>query len=208
METSLAVEELNDTTVAEIVAEETSKELDDILDEVVNLAKVTVSEESMTSDLAAVREANEEYNEETVDVDSLELELEIELPGEGTEPQTGIESGAEKKESAADRLMGEEDEITGTLAKKTGIIHTGDPSPIISGNDSVGREPDAVLAGHAKTSDLSTSSGSENDSVDQLAALLSKKIEATIATHFEARLSTVVEHIVLNKINKILASIR
>jgi len=39
MEATLEFEMLRDTSVAEMVAEESTKELDDILDEVVNLAE-------------------------------------------------------------------------------------------------------------------------------------------------------------------------
>ena len=99
MEATLGFEMLRDTSVAETVAEESTKELDDILDEVVNLAETIVGQEPVLDNMVADGEkAVDETNFAMQTGDYLELE--IDLPMETTEPQTKTTPLAEETESA------------------------------------------------------------------------------------------------------------
>ncbi|MFA9614860.1 MAG: hypothetical protein ACERK9_13045, partial [Deltaproteobacteria bacterium] len=89
METTLEFEILRNTMVAEMVAEESTKELDDILDEVVNLAETMQAKKFIVDNMVADGgETGDETDYETQATD--ELELETELPKESTQPQAGI----------------------------------------------------------------------------------------------------------------------
>ena len=79
MEATLEFEMLKDTSVAEMVAEGATKELDDILDEVVNLAE-TMKAEKFTVDnvVADGEEAVDETDFAMQASDELELEIEVE----------------------------------------------------------------------------------------------------------------------------------
>jgi len=84
MEATLEFEMLRDTSVAEMVAEESTKELDDILDEVVNLAETMGVEKFIVDNIFAdVMQACDETDYETQTSDELELEIE----GEVSTPQ-------------------------------------------------------------------------------------------------------------------------
>jgi len=84
MEATLEFEMLRDTSVAEMVAEESTKELDDILDEVVNLAETMGVEKFIVDNMFAdVMQACDETDYETQTSDELELEIE----GEVSTPQ-------------------------------------------------------------------------------------------------------------------------
>ena len=84
MEATLEFEMLRDTSVAEMVAEESTKELDDILDEVVNLAETMGVENFIVDNMFAdVMQACDETDYETQTSDELELEIE----GEVSTPQ-------------------------------------------------------------------------------------------------------------------------
>jgi hypothetical protein len=171
METTSAVEELDDRKVAEMVAEEATKQLEDVLDEVVDLAKNTEFKQSTKDELATSSEdPAEELNDETLPMDDLELDMD--LAEESTEPQTGVEPVAEETESAPHRLIDTKSEI----------------------------EVEAV-DGHV--GQASTPLGSDG----QLASLLSKKIDATLTCLVEERLSAVVERIIVDKINRVFASV-
>jgi len=137
MEATLEFEMLKDTSVAEMVAEGATKELDDILDEVVNLAE-TMKAEKLTVDnvVADGEEAVDETDFAMQASDELELEIEVE-----------------------------------------------DVS--------------------APVGEISTPQGSN----DQLADVLSKKIEATIARLIEERLSIIVERSIAEKLDTIFSSI-
>jgi hypothetical protein len=76
METTLEFEMLRDTMVAEMVAEESTKELDDILDEVVNLAETMEAEKLIVDNMVADGgETGDETDYETQASDELELEI-------------------------------------------------------------------------------------------------------------------------------------
>jgi hypothetical protein len=97
MEATLEFEMLRDTSVAEMVAEESTKELDDILDEVVNLAETMGVEKFILDNMFAdVMQACDETDYETQTSDELELEIE----GEVSTPQ------------------GSSDQLTDMLSKK------------------------------------------------------------------------------------------
>ncbi len=253
METTLAVEELNDRKLAEMVSEEATRQLEDVLDEVVDLAKNTEFKQSTKDDLAiASEDPGEKLNDESLPMD--DLELDIDLAEESTEPQTEVEPVAEETESAPRRLIDTEYEIMAMLAKTAGANDSGDSSPRVTGKDSVAQDMDKGLAAELRPPEENASdapeegiisgemvdelvaainnrsskhfssdqeSESEIEAVDghlgqastplssdgQLASLLSKKIEATVTCLVEERLSAVVERVILDKINRIFATV-
>ena len=79
MEATLEFEMLKDTSVAEMVAEGATKELDDILDEVVNLAETMKAEKLIVDNVVADGEkAVDETDFAMQTGDYLELEIEVE----------------------------------------------------------------------------------------------------------------------------------
>ena len=79
MEATLEFEMLKDTSVAEMVAEGATKELDDILDEVVNLAETMKAEKLIVDNVVADGEkAVDETDFAMQASDELELEIEVE----------------------------------------------------------------------------------------------------------------------------------
>ena len=105
MEATLEFEMLKDTSVAEMVAEGATKELDDILDEVVNLAGTMKAEKFIVDNVVADGEkAVDETDFAMQASDELELEIEVEdvsaAVGEISTPQ------------------GSSDQLTDMLSKK------------------------------------------------------------------------------------------
>jgi hypothetical protein len=105
MEATLEFEMLKDTSVAEMVAEGATKELDDILDEVVNLAETMKAEKLIVDNMVADGEkAVDETDFAMQASDELELEIEVEdvsaAVGEISTPQ------------------GSSDQLTDMLSKK------------------------------------------------------------------------------------------
>jgi hypothetical protein len=105
MEATLEFEMLKDTSVAEMVAEGATKELDDILDKVVNLAETMKAEKLIVDNMVADGEkAVDETDFAMQASDELELEIEVEdvsaAVGEISTPQ------------------GSSDQLTDMLSKK------------------------------------------------------------------------------------------
>ncbi|MGB5922152.1 MAG: hypothetical protein WBH36_07990, partial [Syntrophobacteria bacterium] len=86
MEATLGFEMLRDTSVSETVDEESIKELDDILDEVVNLAENIVGQKPVLDNMIADGEKAVDEIDFAMQTGDY-LELEIDLPRETTEPQ-------------------------------------------------------------------------------------------------------------------------
>ena len=182
--------------VAEMVAEESTKELDDILGEVVNLAETMEAEKPVLDyTVADGGETGDQTDYETQASD--ELELEIELPKESTQPQAGITPVAEEAELELDALSDAEDENMAALAKEGLASNTED----LSVDQELESEADKVAA---QAVEATTPDGLD----DQMATLIGKKIEATVTRLIEERLSAVVERIVAEKFNRICSSIR
>jgi hypothetical protein len=117
MEATLDLDVLSKSPTTETVAEETTEELDDILDEVVNLAETVEAEDSVLDNMVAAREEavyETDFAMQTGDY----LELEIDLPMETTESQAKITPLAEETESALDALIDVENEVMDALAKE------------------------------------------------------------------------------------------
>ncbi len=112
---------LRDTSVAEVVAEKATKELDDILDEVVNLAATIEAEKSILDNMVADGEEAVDETDFAMQTGDY-LELEIDLPMEATEPQTKTTPLAEETESAFDALIDAENEVMAALAKEAGLM--------------------------------------------------------------------------------------
>ena len=149
MEATLEFEMLKDTSVAEMVAEEATKELDGILDEVANLAETIVGKpifDNMVADgEGAVDETD--FAKQTGDY----LELEIDLPMEATEPQTKTTPLADETESSLDALIDVENEVMVALAKETGANDSGDSSSTVAGEDSEDTDTEKSLAADSNT---------------------------------------------------------
>lgn len=132
MEATLELEMMRDMSVAEMVSEEATKELDDILEEVVNLAETLGGEKSAVDTMVA-------DGEEAVDETDFalhtgdDLELEIDVPVEAREPQVGITPVTEETESALDALIEVENAGMAALAKEVGADDPGDSFPQSSG---------------------------------------------------------------------------
>ena len=205
MEATLDFDVSGNSLTEELVAERTTEELDDILEEVIDLAGTMETERPTVDNMV-------EDGEETSDQDDFamqtgdDLELEIELPMEATESQAEIASSVEVLEPTLNALIDEEDEIMAVLAKEAGVNDSEDlPQPAKS-KDAVVQDTDKTLAedmaAHARE-------GSTRNSYDnQLAHVLRKKVEATVTNLLDEQLTAVIERTVEEKLKKIFANIR
>jgi hypothetical protein len=150
MEATLDFEMLRDTSVAEVVAEKATKELDDILDEVVNLAATVEAENSILDNI--VTDGEEAVDETDFAMQTGDyLELEIDLPMEATEPQTKTTPLADETESSLDALIDVENEVMVALAKETGANDSGDSSSTVTDKDSEHKDTEKSLAEDSNT---------------------------------------------------------
>ena len=150
MEATLEFEMLRDTSVAEMVAEEATKELDDILDEVVNLAETIVDQEPLLDNMVADGEEAVDETDFAMQTGDY-LELEIDLPMEATEPQAKTTPLAEETESAFDALIDVENEVMAALAKEVGANDSGDSLLTVAGTDSEDTDTEKSLAEDSNT---------------------------------------------------------
>ena len=214
---------LKDTSVAEMIAGEASKELDDILDEVVNLAETMKAEKLIVDNVVADGEEAVDETDFAMQTGDY-LELEMDLPLEATEPQAKTTPLAEETESAFDALIDVENEVMAALAKDAGVNDPGDSLLTVVGKDSEDTDTEKSLAEDSNTreesvcdapaenkvEDVSAPVGEAStpqSSIDQLTDMLSKKIEATIARLVEERLSIIVERSIAEKFDTIFSSI-
>jgi len=214
---------LKDTSVAEMIAGEASKELDDILDEVVNLAETMKAEKLIVDNVVADGEEAVDETDFAMQTGDY-LELEMDLPLEATEPQAKTTPLAEETESAFDALIDLENEVMAALAKDAGVNDPGDSLLTVVGKDSEDTDTEKSLAEDSNTreesvcdapaenkvEDVSAPVGEAStpqSSIDQLTDMLSKKIEATIARLVEERLSIIVERSIAEKFDTIFSSI-
>jgi hypothetical protein len=119
MEATLEFEMMREASVAEMVAEGGRKELDDILDEVVNLAETLGGQNFAVDTMVAAGEEGVDETDFALQTGDY-LELEVDVPLEATEPQAGITPVAEEPESALDALLDVENEGMAALAKEAG----------------------------------------------------------------------------------------
>jgi hypothetical protein len=253
MEATLDLDVLSKSPTREIVAEETTEELDNILNEVVNMAKTLEDQKPGLDNI--VPDGEEAVDETNFPMQPGEtLELEIDLPREATESQVKKTPLAEETKSAFDALIGAENEVMDSLAKEAAANDAQDASSTVTGKDSESKDSEKSLAEDLNTraeafcdgpvkntvaeetsdkfpadneessKDSLDSRDSDNEvedvsapvgetsilqgSADQLADVLSKKIEMTVSRLIEKELSVLVERIVTNKIKGILANIR
>ena len=223
MEATLEFEMLKDTSVAEMVAEEATKELDGILDEVVNLAETIEDQKPVLDNIVADGEEAVDETDFAMQTGDY-LELEVDLPMEATQPQTKTTPLADETESALDALIDAENEVMAALAKDAGVNDPGDSLLTVAGTDSEDTDTEKSLAEDSNTreesvcdapaenkvEDVSAPVGeacTPQSSSDQLTDMLSKKIEATIARLVEERLSIIVERSIAEKLDTIFSSI-
>lgn len=150
MEATLEFEMLSDTSVAEMIAEETTKELDDILDEVVNLAETIEDQKPVLDNIVADGEEAVDETDFAMQTGDY-LELEIDLPMEATEPQAKTTPLAEETESAFDALIDAENEVMAALAKEVGANGSGDSLLTVAGTDSEDTDTEKSLAEDSNT---------------------------------------------------------
>ena len=239
MEATLDLDVLSKSSTEEIVAEKITEELDDILDEVVNLAKTEESQKPVLDNMVSDgEEAVEETNFAMQPGETLELE--IDLPIDITESQAKTTPLADETKSAFDALIDAENEVMDSLAKEAAANDAQDGSSTVTGKDSESKDNEKSLAEDSNTleeglsdalpahneqssEDYLVDQESESEvgdvsapvgetsftqgSADQLADLLSKKIEITVSRLIEEQLSVVVERIVTEKLERILVNI-
>ena len=150
MEATLDFEMLKDTSVAEMVAEEATKELDGILDEVVNLAETIEDQKPVLDNMVADGEEAVDETDFAMQTGDY-LELEIDLPMEATEPQAKTTPLAEETESAFDALIDAENEVMAALAKEVGANGSGDSLLTVAGTDSEDTDTEKSLAEDSNT---------------------------------------------------------
>ena len=174
MEATLGFEMLRDTSVSETVDEESIKELDDILDEVVNLAENIVGQEPVLDNM--VTDGEEAVDETDFAMQTGDyLELEVDLPMEATEPQTKTTPLAEETESALDALIDAENEVMAALAKDAGVNDPGDFLLTVAGTDSEDTDTEKSLAEDSNTREESVCDAPaentvSNETYDKLSA--------------------------------------
>jgi hypothetical protein len=145
MEATLKFEMLRDTPVEEMVAEESTKELDDILEEVVNLAETIGIEETAFDNMVADGEEAADETDFAMQTGDY-LELEIDVPMEKTEPRAKTTPLAEDTESAFDALIDAENEVMAELAKEAEANDAQDSSSTVTGKDKGYKDTEKSLA--------------------------------------------------------------
>lgn len=227
MEINSTVKKSEDEGFLEMPAEGLDAQLDDILDEVVDLAQDMRAEELIQDDLAPGGEgAGEEANDETQAID--DLELEIELPEESTELQAEIEHEAKEAESTLDALIDAENEIISTLSDGPPALddQLSEDLPVDSEMEldskednvsfakapSIAEKSSEELLGEVELENVleagQTNAGGKSRlsaSDDELAALITEKMEAFVTSLVEERMSAIVERIITEKITNIFA---
>jgi hypothetical protein len=172
MEATLEFEMLGDTPVAEMVAEETTKEIDDILDEVVNLAKTMGVEETVFDNMVADGEEAADETDFAMQTGDY-LELEIDVPMEKTEPRAKTTPLAEDTESAFDALIDAENEVMAELAKEAEANDAQDSSSRVTGKDKGYKDTEKSPAEYSNTSeenvcDTPAENTASNETYDKL----------------------------------------
>jgi len=134
----------------EIVAEKITEELDDILDEVVNLAKTVEGQKPVLDNMASDGEEAVDETDFAMQTGDY-LELDINLPIEATESQAKKTPLAEETKSALDALIDAENEVMDSLAKEAVANDAQDASSTVTGKDSESKESDKNLAEDSNT---------------------------------------------------------
>jgi hypothetical protein len=150
MKATLEFEMLRDTSVTEMVVGESTEVLDDILEEVANLARTIEAGKPVLDNMATdVGEAVDEADFAMQTGDNLELE--VDLPMETTESQAKTTPLAEETESALDALTDQENEVMTALAKEAGANDSGDSLSTVAGKDTEHRDAEKTLAEDSET---------------------------------------------------------
>lgn len=253
MEATLDLGELSKSLTEEIVAENITEKLDDILDEVVNLARSEEIQKPILDDMLSAEEQSVESTDFAMQPGET-LELEIDLPIEATDSRAKKTPLAEEKESALDALIEVETELMNALAREGGANDAQDTSLTVTGKVSESKNTEKSLAedsntleeafcdapvdntvaertsskfpahnqqssedylvdqrSESKVEDVSApvvETSIPQGSADQLADVLSQKIEMTVSRLIEKELSVLVERIVTEKLERILVNIR
>ena len=173
MKATLEFEMLRDTSVTEMVAGESTEVLDDILEEVANLARTIEAGKPVLDNMATdVGEAVDEADFAMQTGDNLELE--VDLPMETTESQAKTTPLAEETESALDALTDQEDEVMTALAKEAGANDSRDSSSTVTCKDSEDKDTEKNLVEDAKAN---AGKASIPDGLhDDVATILDKRI--------------------------------
>jgi len=145
MEATLDFDVLSKSPTEEVVAEETAEELDNILDEVANLAITVEAENSILDNMVPDGEEAVEETDFAMQTGDY-LELEIDYPMEATESQAKITSLAEETESVLDALIEAENEVMDSLAKEAAANDAQDASSTVTGKDSESKDTEKSLA--------------------------------------------------------------
>jgi hypothetical protein len=209
MEINSTVKKSEDEGFLEMPAEGLDAQLDDILDEVVNLAATVEAENSILDNIVADGEEAVDETDFAMQTGDY-LELEIDLPMEATEPQAKITPLAEETESALDAL---DDQLSEDLpvdsemeqdSKEDNVSFAKAPSIAEKSSEELLGEVElenVLEAGQTNAGGTSRLSASD----DELAALITEKMEAFVTSLVEERMSAIVERIITEKITNIFA---
>jgi hypothetical protein len=121
----------NKNPTEKIAAEKTTDELDDILDEVVNLAKAVKGQKPFLDNMVTTGEETVEATNPAM-LPGETLELEIDLPIKATESEAKQTFLAEEAEQALDALIEAENEFMDALAKEVGANFSADSSSTLA----------------------------------------------------------------------------
>jgi hypothetical protein len=137
--------DLDKSPTGEIAGEEATAELDDILDEVVNIAKTIEGQKPVADDRVSAGEDTVDGTDFAMQTGDY-LELEIDLPREATESQANTTPLAEETKSAFDALIDAENEVMDSLAKEAEANDAQDASSTVTGKDSESKDIEKSLA--------------------------------------------------------------
>jgi hypothetical protein len=208
IEINSTVSELKNEEFLEMPAEGPDTQMDDILDEIVDLANAVRAEESIQNDMAVDEgETAVESDDQPLEMD--DLELDIELPEESTSSRCEKEPVVENHPAIDDQLC---EDLSGDseIALEFGQNNAGAAEASAfeqkSSDEFLGKVEleNAVEAGQVNACEAASLQTPE----DVLAVLITRKIEALVVRLVEERLSAVVERIIMEKINGIFANIR
>jgi hypothetical protein len=186
MEATSEFEMMRGKSVSEMVSEESTKELNDILDEVANLAETMGVEDTASDNMVADREQTvdeTDFGMQTGDY----LELDIDLPLETTDLHAKTTPLAEETESALNALIDVENEVSAALAKEVGANEPGDSLLAATGKDSNDKDAEKSSAEDSNTREESDCDSPaentvSNETYDRLPSNLESKVEDVSAS--------------------------
>ena len=186
MEATLDLDVLSESSKGEVVTEKITEELDDILDEVVSLAKTEESQKPVLDNMGSEGEESVDETDFAMQTGDY-VELEINLPIEATESQAKKTPLAEATKSAFDALIDAENEVMDALGKKAGANGSPDASSKVKEKDPCYKTTDKNLAEDSKTTedslcDAPVENAVSDETSDKLPAHSEKSSEESLGS--------------------------